>query len=83
MKIRIRSDGHNFSIILPTRMLFSKEILKFGLRIGKKYSDAVPNFPPEVIDALCDEIKRIKKKHGSWELVNVKSADGEQVQIIL
>lgn len=83
MKIRIRSDQHNFSIVLPTRLLFSKGILKFGLRIGRKYSDAAPDFPPEAIDALCEEIKRIKKKHGSWELVDLRSADGEQVQIIL
>lgn len=83
MKIRIRSDEHNFSIVLPTRVLFSKSILKFGLRIGKKYSADVPDIPPETVDALCDEIRRIKKKHGSWELVNVQSAGGEQVQIIL
>ena len=83
MKIRIRSNERSFTLVLPTRMLFSKTILKFGLRIGKKYSSDVPDFPPETVDALCDEIRRIKKKHGSWELVNVQSSDGEQVQIVL
>lgn len=83
MKIKIRSEERSFTVVLPTRMIFSKSILKFGLRIGKKYSAEVPEIPPEAVDALCDEIKRIKKRHGSWELVNVQSADGEQVQIIL
>lgn len=83
MKIRIQSDGRDFSILLPTRMLFSKSILRFALRVGRKYSADVPDIPPATVDALCDEIRRIKKKHGSWELVNVQSAGGEQVQIIL
>lgn len=83
MKIRVRSDSHSFSIVLPTRMLFSKSILKFGLRIGKKYSADVPELPPEMVDGLCDEIRRIKKRYGAWELVDVQASDGEQVQIIL
>lgn len=83
MKIRIRSEEQKFTIVLPTRMLFSKTILKFCLRIGKRYSVDMPDFPPEMVDALCDEIRRIKKKHGAWELVNIQSADGESVQIIL
>lgn len=70
-------------MFLPTAWIFSKGLLKFGLRIGRKYSSEVPDIPPETVDALCAEIRRIKKKHGSWELVNVQSADGEQVQIIL
>lgn len=83
MKIRIRSDEKNFTILLPTRLLFSKTVLKFGLRMGRKYSAQVPDIPPQMLEALCDEIKRIKKKHGVWELVDVQSGDGEIVQIIL
>lgn len=83
MKIRVQSGQHRFSIVLPTGLIFSKSILKFGLRIGKKYSEEVPDIPPQAIDALCNEIKRIKKQHGSWELVDVQSAGGEQVRITL
>lgn len=83
MKIRVRSDEHNLTMVLPTALIFSKGLLKFGLRVGRKYSSEVPDIPPEIIDALCAEIRRIKKKHGSWELVNVQSADGEHVQIMI
>ncbi len=83
MKIRIRSEEQAFTVLLPTRLLFSKSILKFGLKVGRRYSDAVPNIPPAAVDALCDEIRRIKKTHTSWELVNIQSADGEQIQIVL
>ncbi len=83
MKVRIRSVERSFSVILPTRLLFSKGILKFGLRIGKRYSDAVPDIPPAAVDALCDEIRRIKKTHSSWELVHIQSADGEEIRVVL
>ncbi len=83
MKVYIRSKERGFTVILPTRLLFSKGILKFGLKVGKRYSDAVPDIPPEAVDALCDEIRRIKKTHASWELVDIRSADGETVRIVL
>lgn len=83
MKIHIRSEGRAFTIAFPTRLLFSKAVLKFGLKVGKRYSDTVPDFPPAAVDALCDEIRRIKKNHCAWELVNIQSADGETVQITL
>lgn len=83
MKIRIRSDEANFTILLPTRLLFSKTVLKFGLRMGRKYSAQMPDIPPEAVDALCDEIRRIKKTYGAWELLDVQSGKGERVQIVL
>ncbi len=83
MKIHIRDGARSFTVALPTRLLFSKTILKFGLKLGKRYSDAVPDIPSEAVDALCDEIRRIRKKHAAWELVHIQSGDGEQVQIIL
>ncbi len=83
MKIHIRTQGRGFSLLLPTRLLFSKAILKLGLHMGKRYSPAVPQLPPAAIDALCREIHRIKKTGGSWELVNIQSAQGEEIQIFL
>ncbi len=83
MKVRIRSEERRFTIALPTRMLFSKGLLKFGLKVGKRYSDAVPDIPPAVVDEFCNEIRRIKKIHSSWELVNIQSASGDEIQVIL
>ncbi len=83
MKIQIRSAERNMTLLLPTRLVFSKTVLKLGLGIGRHYSDSVPDIPPAAVDALCDEIRRIKKTHAAWKLVHVQSADGEEVQIIL
>ena len=83
MRIRVRSDGRNICLALPTRLIFSKTLMKLGLRFGRAYSPDVPDLSPEAVDALCDEIRRIKKKYGSWELVEVLSAEGDTVQITL
>ena len=83
MKIHIRSEERGFTILFPTKLIFSKAVLKYGLKVGKRYSDAVPDISPAAVDALCDEIRRIKKTHSDWELVNIQSDDGKEVQIYL
>lgn len=99
MKIRIRNEDHSFSVAIPTGLIFSKPSVWLYLKLAGKYSsrmeqyipeDAekqVDNFltklPEEEVYALCNEIRRIKKKHGSWELVKVCSVDGTQVSITL
>ena len=83
MRIRVRSGERSFSLVLPTRFVFSKTLINLGIRMGKRYSDHVPDLPPEAVNALCDEIGRIKKEYGAWDLVEVLSSDGEAVKITL
>lgn len=83
MKIHICSQKHKLRLYFPTWMITSKSMVKLWLRVSKKYSSEVPDIPPHAIDALCDEMKRIKKTYGTWELVDVQSAGGEQVKITL
>lgn len=99
MRIRIKGDGHNINIPIPTGLIFSKASVWLYLKLARSFSSRAKKYipedteqtaekvlaqiPDEAVYALCAEIMRIKKKHGHWELVNVKSADGEEVQIIL
>ncbi len=83
MKIQIRSKERDFTFSFPTRLLFSKTILKLGLKAGKCYAKSVPEIPPASIDALCREIHRFRKANGSWELVNIQSASGQEIHIFL
>lgn len=83
MKICKSTGGKRNCVVMPTRLLFSKSILELGLRMGKRYSDIIPDLPPQAVEAFCDEIQRIKKKHGNWELIQMETADGEEVQVIL
>lgn len=83
MRIRIRSAEKNMNLILPTRLLFSRPVMKL-IRFSSRYwdEDYLNNLSPEAIDVLFAEFRRIKNRYGSWELVNVESADGETVQIV-
>ncbi len=83
MRIDIHSDERSFTVVLPTRLLFSKGVLKFGLKVGKCCCNTVPEIPPAALDVLCGEIRRIKKTNPAWELVNIQSAGGDKVRIIL
>ncbi len=99
MKIKLRGEGHSFSVTIPTGLIFSKASVWLYLKLARKYTSTaakyIPensekmadsllnNLPEEAVYAICEELRRIKKKHGSWELVHVESANGELVNVIL
>lgn len=84
MKVQIREDGHQFSLALPTGLVCSKLVARLANSAGRKYApDAMENISPEALEVLFAELRRIKKKYGSWLLVEVDSADGEHVSVEL
>lgn len=84
MKIQVKDDGHSFSIVLPTRMIFSKTVARIVNCAGRKYvSEEMEKIPPEAMEAIFAELRRVKKQYGSWELVDIQSADGDRVNITL
>lgn len=99
MKIRIKGDGHSFCIGIPTGLIFSKPSVWLYLKIARKTCAAAGRYvpehaeeltenwldklPDEAVFAICEELRRIKRKHGTWELVNVESSSGDLVKITL
>ena len=99
MKIRIKSVGRSFSVAVPTGLIFSKASIWLYLKLARKYYSAAEKYipensemmaekllnklPDEKLYALCGELRRIKRKHGSWELVNVESSNGDSVKVNL
>ena len=84
MRIQVKEEGRNINITIPTCLIFNKGTAWIARHFGMHYAgDAMKDIPPEAIDALFAEIRRIKRKHGSWELVNVESSDGERVKVTL
>ena len=84
MKIRVKGDGVNLNLVFPTRLLVGKTAVKLVNTIGRRFAaEALEAISPEGLEALCAELRSIKKRHGSWELVDVRSAEGDIVQIIL
>lgn len=84
MKIAVKGGGHDLKLIFPTALVFNKGTVWLANQFGRKYAeDAMKDIPPEAMDKLFAELRRIKKKHGTWELVDIESASGELVKVIL
>ena len=84
MKIHIKSGSQNLRIRIPTGLVFSPLGARFICRYGLQYAgDAMKDLSPEALSALFAEFRRIKRKHGSWELVDIESSDGELVKVVL
>ena len=83
MRIRIKTDDTNLNLVFPTNLLIGKTVVKIANTIGRRYTDALEGIPPEGLERLCAELRRIKKQRGAWELVDIESAEGDIVQIML
>jgi len=83
MRIRVQGNDCNVRLTLPTALLCNRFVLRhaFGsIRMGNMKTGGLSR---RQVKALFSEIRRIKKKHGSWTLVEVHSADGDQVVVQL
>lgn len=84
MKIQIHTDDQKISFYLPTSLVLNGTLIKFGLRIGSRYAPTeLSNISSDAVAALCRELVRVKRKYGSWELVEVLSATEEKVKVVL
>ena len=84
MRIHLKSGDQNIRMVFPTGLIFSKAVAWLGVRYGLRYAgDSMKNLTAEQIDLLFAEFRRIKKKYGRWELVDVESSNGDLVKIIL
>lgn len=80
MKIQIRNGDREQVITLPTRMVLNRFVLQLALKNRKM---DLNGFSADAASAVLAELERVKARYGSWELVEVDSADGERVTITL
>lgn len=84
MKIHIKSKDQNLRIRIPTCLAFSPLVARLGCHYGLQYAgEAMKDISPEALKALFAEFRRIKKIHGSWNLVDIESAAGDLVKVTL
>lgn len=93
MKILVKSEGYRIFLPVPTWCFTSRFMVRLWLRTmrrSQKYATLPEaagfvfwNLSDEKVYRFCDELRRIKKLHKTWPLVEVESADGDRVEIIL
>lgn len=84
MKIRIETTEKSLNISVPNALLSPKLIPWVAEKIGKRTApEALDRIPPGILEALFRELRGIKQKHGSWELADIQSANGDRIHLIL
>jgi len=84
MRIRVRSKDTNINIPIPTRLIFSKGTAWLANHFGRKYAgDALKDIPPEAMEKIFGEFRRMKRLDRHWQLVEIDTADGEHIEITL
>ena len=79
MRIVVKSEDKTIRLTVPTALIFNS-FVAWVAGFALRYADeSVPGISPKSIDALFAEFRRIKKKHGSWDLVDIERADGSEV----
>ena len=84
MRIKVKGEGRNVDICLPTALIFNGITAEVAAHSMGKYAPARDNnLSAKQMRALFSEFRRIKNKYGTWTLVDVQTSDGETVKIIL
>lgn len=81
MKIRVRSEDAKFTFWVPLFLLKSKWLIKKISR--SKNSNIDIKKLEELLPLMIKELKKFKKHHKDFTLLNVESSDNEHVIIKL
>lgn len=80
MRIEIGAEGRNFHIPIPRWLMGNAFVMNLVLT---KYAGDLGGMSPQGVSRLCKELAAFGKNYPGWVLVDVESADGETVKIIL
>ena len=84
MRIHVKDGERNIRFWLPTGFIFSSITAEIAALTMRKYvNDPHVNLSSKQLRVLFAEMRRIKQRHGSLELVNVEGAKGEVIQVII
>lgn len=80
MKIIIKDESTNLKLYLPLSLIKSQLIMSCIL---KKASKELQDFIKSAMPFIYKELKRYKKENGRIDLINISSANGDVVRVII
>lgn len=80
MRITVRSEEANLRIPIPTALIFNDLTAAIAPRFMSQYG---LNITGRQARKLVRAMKKFKRRHRDWILVEVQSADGDYVEIKL
>lgn len=81
MKISLKTEGKKFFIIFPNWLFLNSPALKIAKKLPG--ADTIPDIPPRTIRRLKKTLRQMHKIHPKWKLVDVQSADGTGVEVVI
>ena len=83
MRIMVKGGSHtDVNLVIPTNLIFNRVSILLLQQICKKQNVDLPLSKKQLIDFM-KVIRKYKRHHPNWKLVEVESADGEKVEISL
>ena len=84
MKIKVKDADKNIKIIFPTCLLLNR-LTAFAAPkfLHKKLKSHGIEITSAQAVKLIKTLKRFRRRHKNWKLVEVNSADGEHIEIRL
>jgi len=79
MYIKIKADGRRFTLPLPN---FFFDLGAWGLGIAIKNKADIP-LTKDQLHQLVDALKEARRIHGKLTLVDIETAQGEIIKIVL
>lgn len=83
MRVRVRADGHNIFIPIPSCLLFNSLSAYLVYRFATPHVDALSGLSYAQMRALMYSVNRARHKLRGMPLVDVESGNGEKVQVYL
>ena len=83
MKIVIRTEETNLTLRLPGFLLYGRLGSRIAGGLARKYLPAEMPLPADAVARLMAELRRFRRAHPHWVLVDVQSSSGEIVRITL
>ena len=87
MKIKVQDKGRAYRIFIPGRLIWGRltlRLVRYGLSKASCCGpDILSQLPPEAVEKLLLELRRLKKMHGSLELVEINTAQGQYIKVTL
>ena len=87
MKITVKEDDTTHRFTLPTSLLLSRlsrNMIMSAVRKNKSNeAPGQPTLTKAQLKTIFRAVKHWKRQHGSWTVVEVKSASGEEITIDL
>lgn len=85
MRIKIESQEKNLNLALPSGLMSRIAFSGIGLRYLKKHGgdDSFSNLTKRDMKNIRKTLRRMRKIHKNWNIVEMDSADGDHVIIRL